>query len=290
MPEIVGFDRESAERVLQATRDYEGDIGNTPISSLRGTRQPTTSSWLVVLKVTSLTLTSTYYPCQWQDYNVDARTFADGGTEAGWVKGPNNEALRLNKFYIGRLQGVLTADSKLVFLTAGAGGASPFPAKLTSSSGTAYAWTEQIEAAAGTFTNGTRTGTTTLNPAYELNGKRNLDLLIPQPIVWLFAGFLNSGGADQEYLFSYHSEDWFLTGGTETGRITRHELNSAASTVALGVDWETDVATNGLIKIRHKGLTINVFMLTSCTAGVLMKRLFYFENGLLKRIDDEELA
>ena len=165
-----------------------------------------------------------------------------------------------------------------------------FWAKLTSSTETAYAWTEQIEGAGGTFSDGTRTGTTTVNPAYELTAKKKLDLLTPSPVVWLIPGFNNSGSAGQEYLFHFHGENWFLSGGTETGRITRHELNSSPSTAALGIDWETDVTTAGLVKLRHKGLTINVFVLTSCSAGVLMKRLFYFENGLLKRIDDEETA
>ena len=41
-------------------------------------------------------------------------------------------------------------------------------------SGTAYPWTQQLEAASGTWTNGTASGTTTTDPAYEINGNTSV--------------------------------------------------------------------------------------------------------------------
>jgi hypothetical protein len=43
-------------------------------------------------------------------------------------------------------------------------------AKLTSQSGSTFAWTEQIPASGGAFTAGSRSGTTSSDPAYEANG------------------------------------------------------------------------------------------------------------------------
>jgi hypothetical protein len=43
-------------------------------------------------------------------------------------------------------------------------------AKITSVTGTAWSWTEQIPTSGGGWSNGTRTGTATNDPAYEVNG------------------------------------------------------------------------------------------------------------------------
>jgi hypothetical protein len=43
-------------------------------------------------------------------------------------------------------------------------------AKITSVTSGAWAWTEQIATSGGGWTNGTRTGTATNDPAYEVNG------------------------------------------------------------------------------------------------------------------------
>lgn len=43
-------------------------------------------------------------------------------------------------------------------------------AKLTGNAGAAYAWTEQVAAAGGGWTDGQRSGTTSDDPAYEWNG------------------------------------------------------------------------------------------------------------------------
>lgn len=49
--------------------------------------------------------------------------------------------------------------------------------KITSAAtGTAYAWTEQIEQSGGTWTNGPRSGTTSSDPAYEANGSTSVTL------------------------------------------------------------------------------------------------------------------
>lgn len=42
--------------------------------------------------------------------------------------------------------------------------------KLTGHTGVAYSWTEQVPDTAGTWQDGIRTGTTTVDPAYEANG------------------------------------------------------------------------------------------------------------------------
>lgn len=47
--------------------------------------------------------------------------------------------------------------------------------KITGSpSGTAYAWTEQVPQSGGTWTNGPRSGTTSVDPAYEANGSTSV--------------------------------------------------------------------------------------------------------------------
>jgi hypothetical protein len=49
-------------------------------------------------------------------------------------------------------------------------GSDAFPIKVTSGgTGGKYAWTEQVPAASGTWTAGTRSGTTTSDPAWEVN-------------------------------------------------------------------------------------------------------------------------
>ncbi len=51
-----------------------------------------------------------------------------------------------------------------------------FLAKITSNSSTAHAWTEVVSTGAGTWADktGGRSGTTSVNPAYEINGRKGL--------------------------------------------------------------------------------------------------------------------
>lgn len=60
----------------------------------------------------------------------------------------------------------------------------PFVAKITGASGAAFAWTEQGQTAATTWANlpGGRSGTTSVNPAYELNGNQSL---MTNTLVWM---------------------------------------------------------------------------------------------------------
>jgi hypothetical protein len=53
--------------------------------------------------------------------------------------------------------------------------------RLTSNSGTAYAWTQQLSQASGTWANGALSGTTTSDPAYPANGETTI---AANTIVW----------------------------------------------------------------------------------------------------------
>lgn len=53
--------------------------------------------------------------------------------------------------------------------------------KLTSNSGTAYAWTQQVAASGGTWTSGGMSGTTSADPAYPANGETTI---AANTIVW----------------------------------------------------------------------------------------------------------
>jgi hypothetical protein len=60
----------------------------------------------------------------------------------------------------------------------------PFVARITGSSGAAFAWNEQGQTASDTWTTltGGRSGTTSVNPAYELNGSISL---ATNTLVWM---------------------------------------------------------------------------------------------------------
>lgn len=52
-----------------------------------------------------------------------------------------------------------------------------FYIELTANSGGAYAWTEQLADGAGTWVAGYRSGTTSTDPAYEMNGNTSIPSL-----------------------------------------------------------------------------------------------------------------
>jgi hypothetical protein len=60
----------------------------------------------------------------------------------------------------------------------------PFVARITGSSGAAFAWNEQGQTAADTWATltGGRSGTTSVNPAYELNGSQSI---ATNTLVWM---------------------------------------------------------------------------------------------------------
>jgi hypothetical protein len=55
--------------------------------------------------------------------------------------------------------------------------------KLTSRSGTAYAWTEQLAQTGGTWIAGPRTGTTAMDQAYDLNASTTVPTTGPTPTI-----------------------------------------------------------------------------------------------------------
>jgi hypothetical protein len=78
----------------------------------------------------------------------------------------------------------------------------PFWAQITANSGGAYSWTEQLPQAGGTFIAlpGGRSGTATVNPAYEESGNTQVPV---NKYVQLNLGFFNQNSVGQEYLFNY---------------------------------------------------------------------------------------
>jgi hypothetical protein len=87
-----------------------------------------------------------------------------------------------------------------------------FLAKITSGT-QPYAWSEVVATTNGTFVTPavSRSGTTSVNEAWELNGNATVPA---GSIVLMTYGFFNFGPSSQEYLFSYNTPG---TGGTGSG-------------------------------------------------------------------------
>jgi hypothetical protein len=110
---------DNVERIVRALQRVEGWPVNDPAVPPHNTRSST--DWTALFQVTSLTQTNGWYPGNWQTFDPDTLVKAAGGPEAGWIRGPNNETLELNKYYVARLMGTLQADGKAAWMTESAG-------------------------------------------------------------------------------------------------------------------------------------------------------------------------
>jgi hypothetical protein len=89
----------------------------------------------------------------------------------------------------------LDSDSSNAGIAIGLGDSDGFWVKLTSRSGNDFAWTEQIPQPGGTWVDGPQSGTTTTDPAHELNANTTLPALPVKVWAW-------RAPASNEVLFS----------------------------------------------------------------------------------------
>lgn len=78
----------------------------------------------------------------------------------------------------------ITMDSGSTGITLGLGINEGFWIKLTSRSSNSFAWTEQIHQAGDTWVDGYQSGTTSTDPAHEVNGNSTLPTLPVKVWAW----------------------------------------------------------------------------------------------------------